>query len=107
MRRSLALFFAALPKDHDFQAFVEQTFDTIDSANAWELAHCRFPASEQTITITQLPDYGNLAKLAERSLGHTLSPLAILAASNVPIAAKDFTQTQKALRHYLIARQLN
>lgn len=108
-RASLDGFSDALPSANEpFQSLVKTTFNTIDSANAWELAHCRLDFQDNKLLVDKrLPDYGNLSKLAERSLGHTLSPLAVLVASSVKIESRDFQQTQKALRHYLIARQLN
>jgi len=107
MRYSLQNFSAALLKNTDFQQLVRRTFDSIDGANAWELKHCRYQVTNKTITIQKLPDFGNLAPLAERSLGHTLPPLAVLAAAGVAITSTDFAAIQNALHHYLIARQLN
>jgi hypothetical protein len=107
MRYSLNAFLQILPTHDTFPAFVRDTFDAIDSANAWELAHCRFKTDAQTITISALPDYGKLSALAERSLGHTLPPLGVLVASGIASASTDFKALQQALKHYLIARQLN
>ncbi len=107
MRRSLDNYFAACPSDHDFQRFVRQTFDTIDGANAWELANCRFEVRGKLLAVAELPDYGGLAKLAERSIGHALSPLAVLTAADQGPDTAPAQNLLKAFRHYLIARQLN
>lgn len=107
MRRSLDNFSEALPSNSDFNHLVRQTFDTIDSANAWELAHCRFERRGNQLVVGKLPDYGDLSKLAERSLGHALPPMAILAATGIDADKPSGKHLLQALRHYLIARQLN
>lgn len=107
MRSSLHCFSQATPLRRSFQALTRQTFDTIDGANAWELTHCRFPVYGREILIDALPDYGDLSPLAERSLGHTLAPLAILIAKGLGSRDLAFRQARQAMHHYLIARQLN
>lgn len=106
LRESLHNFCKAVTVE-SFTALVYETFDTIDSANAWELAHCRCHIEQQSIIIKYVPDYGDLTKLAERSLGHTLAPLAILAAKSLTPGDPAFRQVQAALLHYLMVRQLN
>lgn len=107
MRRSLDCFCEALPSDPDFSLLVRQTFDAIDSANAWELAYCRFEVHDGRLAVGKLPDYGNFSKLAERSLGHALPPMAVLAAGGLKPDDKASQQMLQAFQHYLIARQLN
>jgi hypothetical protein len=107
MRRSLDTFSAAAPADSEFTEFVRQIFDTVDSANAWEVANCRFEREGDKLAIGQLPDFGDLSKLAERSIGHALAPMALLAIAGKYPAAVDGRNFLKAFRHYLIARQLN
>jgi hypothetical protein len=104
-RGALSNFSAALPDDAVFQALVKEVFDTIDGANAWEQAHCRWVPRGGKLVIGTLPDYGDLAKLAERSLGHTLAPLAVLHAAGTDEEA--IGHTRRALAEYLIVRQLN
>ncbi len=105
MRRSLQGFLNV--QNLDFQKYVQQTFDYIDNANAWELAQCRFVVNDTKIAIGKLPSYGNLSKLAERSLGHTLTPLAILITGGNSINSSYFRELQNFFKHYLIAKQLN
>ena len=107
LRYSVSAFAESRPDDNDFQALVRQTFDTIDGANAWELEYCRCHIRGQQLMIGQLPDYGNLDKLAERSLGHSLTPLAVLRAAGTGSDDRLFKHVRQALNHYLIARQLN
>ena len=99
MRLSLDNFRQALPHDHAFQTRVGQTFTVIDEANAWEVAHCR--------SLTKLPDYGKRPKLAERSLGHTLTPQAILRQAGYGLESRMVIALQQSMHHYLIARQLD
>lgn len=104
MRYSLDNFYQALPHSPTFHTRVKQTFDIIDGANAWELAHCRFDVNDNTIKIAKLPDYGQLERLAERSLGHGLSIIGVLTSAGAqPEVINDVGQ---AFRHYLVARQL-
>jgi hypothetical protein len=91
----------------DFRDFIRRAFDTIDGANAWEQADCRFPVSDGVITVAALPRYGSRQKLAERSLGHSLPALAVLALKGMQPTSRQFRLVDRALRHYLIVRQLN
>lgn len=105
MRNSFYGFLGALPDNQAFRRLVREIFNIIDGANAWEVAHCRFKVRKDSIVLRRLPDYGDLSKLAERSLGHTLAPIAILSA--LEESGKVFAQTRDALKHYLIVRQIN
>ncbi|HEY5806200.1 MAG TPA: prenyltransferase/squalene oxidase repeat-containing protein [Candidatus Saccharimonadales bacterium] len=107
LRCSLKEFRRALPANELFQNLVEQTFGIIDSANAWELAHCRAKTTSSSIIISHLPKYGNTLNLANRSLGHTLTPLGVLAEAGVQPDNPRAILVWRALRHYIAARQLN
>jgi hypothetical protein len=106
-RRSLNSFRACLPDHTAFWELVEQTFDCIDNANSWELANCRFIVSGGFVTIAHLPNYGQRLKLCERSLGHTLTPLAILMSTGLTLSHPSVRRLKRGLAHYIIARQLN
>jgi hypothetical protein len=107
LRNSWRGFLGAMPGQPLFQTLLDETFDAIDGANAWELENCRFAVSGPNIKVQTLPDYGNLAKLAERSLGHSLAPLAILLTGGRRPDSPAFKHSRQALLHYLIVRQLN
>jgi len=107
LRRSLDGFLQSLPTHDGFQKLVHRTFDCIDAANAWEVTHCRFPIHGRYITIGTLPRYGQRIRLAERSLGHTLGPLAIMSSIGYAPSSAQATAIRQMLTHYLIARQLN
>lgn len=107
LRSSLLQFHDALPDMPQFQARIAHTFTTMDNANTWEVTHCRFAVTHRSLTIGALPRFAQRQKLAERSLGHGLGPLALLVASGASLHDPHVTAIDKAFRHYLIARQLN
>jgi len=107
MRESLRCFREAMSGCDDFLEFVDQTFDAIDRANNWEVTYCRFDKHKNKITIDKLPDWKTRQKLAERSFGHALTPIAVLVRHGLDMNNKDVQQTILAIKHYLIARQLN
>jgi hypothetical protein len=107
LRYSLVNFHTALPTNTAFHTKVQQAFDRIDGANAWEVAHCRFKLAGEQLTIGNLPVYGRAEHLAERSIGHALTPLGVLAASGLALDSPAAKSIEGAFVHYLSARQLN
>ncbi|HJP96522.1 MAG TPA: prenyltransferase/squalene oxidase repeat-containing protein [Candidatus Saccharimonadales bacterium] len=107
MRRSVHHFEQAAPDNAAWLAHLDQVFTTMDSANAWETAHCRFAIHDQQIAIGALPKFGKRQQLANRSLGHTLVPAGVLAAAGILPQDSRAQKLQEALCHYLIAKQLN
>lgn len=105
MRRSLQAFVHALPENRAFQKQVAQTFDAMDGANTWEVTHCRWTIDSEKLCPGALPNFGDLSQLAAKSLGHTLTPLAVLTATDASPSARRHILT--ALRHYIIAKQLS
>ncbi len=105
-RYSLRHFRQALPRDDGFQEVVSQTFDLIDSANSWEVTHCRVAVTKTSIKLDRLPSYTDSLSLSDRSAGHALALLGILAASGIRQADKPSKAVKLAARHYLAARQL-
>lgn len=83
------------------QRWFHRLMDTTEAANTWEVTHCR------TLTPLRIPDYGDYARLAERSLGHALGPVAILLTLGHGPNSPEVSATLAFFRHYLIARQLN
>lgn len=106
LRSSLQHFQAVLPNTA-FQKLVTKTFNLIDNANSWEVTHCRWAVQANQLIPGRLPRYGQYQKLAERSLGHGLGPVAILVANGYPLSSPEVRNLQAAFRHYLIARQLD
>jgi prenyltransferase/squalene oxidase-like repeat protein len=107
LRSSWDGFLLAAPQDDATRRFLTETFDMIDNANAWELAHCRFRVADGRIEIQPLPKYHKLEKLAERSIGHALPALVTLLNDGYGTGSAAFKRARRALFHYLIVRQLN
>lgn len=105
MRECLSRYQTLFAPKHPFQQTIHSTFNAMDHANAWELAHCRFKRAGEELIISSLPHYGNYSILADRCSGHVLGPLAIAALCDV--SAEAYSHIEKGLRHYLIARQLS
>jgi hypothetical protein len=106
MRASLDCFRSVLPDNSRYQQYVSDTFAGMDEANAWEVACCRFEVQGDQVMIAELPRYGKCTVLAERAFAHALTPMAILA-SHPNGLYKNSRHIEIAMRHYLIARQLN
>lgn len=106
LRASLDAFDAAIPGNSSFRQLVRDTFNIIDCANAWELAHCRQLVTDTQLALSELPRYGKLERLADRSLGHTLTPLGVLLLAGYRLDDPAVIAVRGSLRHYLIARQL-
>lgn len=107
LRYCLQHFRHALPDNGDFQIAVDHTFNTIDDANAREVQRFRFKTDGTHISVEHLPHYASRLALANRSLGHTLTPLGVLAAHGISPDDRRAQRIQLAIRHYIVARQLN
>lgn len=101
LRELTGIFLRTAQKNANFSKIFTQIMDKLDSANAWEIANCR------TQNTRVVPEYGNLIRLAERSLGHALGPLAILCSLGHAHASPEVKNAKKFFEEYLIARQLN
>lgn len=106
-RYSVRTFERTLPHKANFRKLIQTTFDRIENANLWEMSHCRFTVRDGGIEVGVLPDYGRRTQLAQRSLGLTLAPLAVLEAIGIPSTTPAARAILRALSHYIIARQLN
>jgi hypothetical protein len=93
LRQALTLYQSHLPAQ-----FIETIFAKMDQANCWELSNCR--------RLTALPEYGDRLVLANRSLGHSLGPLAVLQLSGLQLDDAEISAFQSGFSQYLIARQL-
>lgn len=100
LRESTTIYNNILSKKTGFYFFVQHIADRIDSANTWEVANCRFDP-------IKLQDYGDFSRLAERSLGHALGPLAILFSLGFKEKSPEVRNLMNFFQHFLTARQLN
>lgn len=98
MRRSLAHFRQALPNTPKFTVFAEQAFKRMDEANTWEMTQAR--------NIANLPDYGDLTQLANRSWGQVIAPTGVLLAAGYLLNSPEVLGLHQFMKHYIIAKQL-
>jgi hypothetical protein len=99
LRELTAIYSSIIPKKF------REVMDTLDSANAWEIAHCRF--APKHFPPENIPDFKDFSQLANKSIGHALGPLAILIKLGYNANSKEIKQFLSFFRHYIIARQLN
>lgn len=106
LRRAVSCYHLALPDNDAFTELVEETLTAVDEANTWEVSNTRAIIKGQQLVYT-LPNYGNLNRLAERSLGHMLSPIGVALACGFSPKSESIISLKNFFKHYLIARQLN
>ncbi len=104
LRESYGVLSHLLPMETGFPKFSRKLFTMMDEANAWEISTCRFDPPKE---IGVVPDFGDLSKLADRSIGHALGPLAILFVLGYREESREVRLTMCFFKHYLIARQLD
>lgn len=109
LREVTKLFQNVLPKNKEWQTFFHSIMDNIDDANLWEVLHCRIKLNNGVFIMKELriPKYGSYKKLAEKSLGHGLGPLAILFFLGYKKHTLEVQNLVHFFKHYLIARQLH
>ena len=98
-----------LPKHTKFTQTFHGIMDTLDSTNAWEAANCRVTINNNRFDLENfiIPDFRNFERLAEKSLGHALGPVAILFSLGYTKQSPEMKSLLLFFKHYLIARQLN
>lgn len=107
--RELTIIFNGILPNTQFAKFFHKIMDQLDSANSWEVTHCRATILDGKLNLKNftIPDYGDFSKLAERSIGHALTPVAILFALGFNEQSREVRSLLQFFKHYLIARQLN
>lgn len=98
MLQALSSFSKALPTNRYYARFVIDTFEKVDAANTWEVVNARDPDN--------LPAYGNLHQLADRSWGHVLAPTGTMLAAGFSLGSPEVKMLHGFMRHYIIAKQL-
>jgi hypothetical protein len=107
LRHGIAAFTRALPDNTAFQKHVATIFDTIETANAWEVAHCRWRVDNRQLYFDKLPKYDDLHILCERSLSHSLPVIGVLVAAGNSLTSNLVRNAQTAFEEYLVIRQLS
>ncbi len=105
-RLSLDTYRQTLPDHPELHDYIVKMYTTIDCANAWEIANTRAPIKSDSISLASLPYYGNRVVLADRAFGHAIGAM-LLARLSGRVTKKQVYKIERALQHYLIARQLN
>lgn len=92
----------------EFNLFFRQVMDQLEQAHHWEVTRCRIQVEKMKFAIPQkLPNDQKHSKLADRSRGHALGPLAILFSLGHSQNSFDVKNAMAFFHHYLIARQLS
>lgn len=108
LRELASIYYDNFSKDKNFLKFFRDTMDRIDAANTWEITNCRAQvAGSQLMIPDRLPDFGNMEKLADRSIGHALGPVAMLYLDTGSIESTEVKNLMDFFENYIIARQLN
>ncbi|HRZ95535.1 MAG TPA: terpene cyclase/mutase family protein [Candidatus Moranbacteria bacterium] len=108
LRELTSIYDDIFSKDKKFQELFRNTMDRIDAANAWETSKCRTRVSGSRLMIPErLPDYGNMERLADRSIGYALGPAAVLYIHTEKIEFPEMKNLMAFFENYIIARQLN
>lgn len=100
-RELILMYEKIFQSSESWKRLFHDVIDTIEMSNAWEVSHCRITKKKNA-----LPNYGNLSRLAERSLGHALGPLAILSRLGYDTSSQEVKNLKEFFIHFLIARQL-
>lgn len=103
--RELSSIFTNILPNTEFPQIFTETMDILDSANAWEIANCRFNPSD--FPPQKIPDYGNYLRLSDRSFGHALGPIAVLVRLGFSKKSVEIKKFISFFQNYIIARQLN
>lgn len=107
LREADRIFSKILP-DTDFAGFARSIFARIDSANAWEVAHCRVRSGiDASIFEHPIPDFTDVANLSDRSLGHALGPIGVLCSFGCVVDSDECTSVLEGFRHYISAKQIH
>ncbi|OGI36009.1 MAG: hypothetical protein A2259_01645 [Candidatus Moranbacteria bacterium RIFOXYA2_FULL_43_15] len=108
LRELVSIYNCEFSKDEEFLEFFKDIMDRIDAANAWEAANCRAQKIGSKLMIPdRWPDFGNMEKLADRSIGHALGSAAVLYLYTGNIRSSEMENLMAFFENYIIARQLN
>ena len=91
------------PVVSDLATATAKVLHQIDEANAWERIHCRRKPDRFVPLREPIPEFGNLERLAQKSLGLALAPMIIMAI----VSGEKPENVRTLFTHYLIARQLH
>ena len=91
-------------RDTRIKEIFTNAIERMEEANIREADSCRFEIKNK-LKLIDLPDYGEMNILAEKSIGHALGPLSVMMFANAD--NQDLENMDRFFRFYLMARQLN
>lgn len=100
--RELTKTFTELLPQTDWPKIFQKIMDEMEGANNWEVKYTHLISLKNN-----LPKWGQDEKLAQRSLGHALGPLAILFYLGYGANSPEVRALITFFKHFLIAKQLN
>lgn len=96
LQRCLHCFYEATPPQ--FHKIVRDTLCLIDNSMYWEKHNAWIPIAKDL----KYEDH----RIAQKSYGHMLAPLAILFIKGYSESSKEYIATENFFKHYILARQL-
>lgn len=108
LQQSGQLFYHLMPDSRNFQSFFQKIMDEIEETNFWETQNCRLFFQNYNLKIpASFPDFQNNQRLAGKSIGHALGPVAELFLLGYSSSCATMKHLIAFFRAYLVARQLN
>src|SRR6266568_1907929 len=109
LRSVCGIYEKILPRKIRFSEMFHNIMDSLDSSNAWETTNCKIAINNNTFDLKNfaVPNFLGYERLAEKSLGHALGPVAILFSLGYNKHSPEVRNLLLFFKHYLIARQLN
>lgn len=99
--------FSEIAPDRAFNDWWKEMLDQVDSANAWEMMHCRVRISNGSIELPMRTPVGLDAALVGRSIGHVIGPGVVLQTCGWETTHPAFLSVIEIYRAYILARQLH
>lgn len=92
----------------EFVSIFREIMTSIEEANLWEMENCRVALSGKGFRLPMhFPRYADYSKLADRSMGHALGPIAIVSMLGRGKKSPGMKGVIGMFRSYIIAKQLN
>lgn len=107
LRELTKIFEFALPERIGFSSVYKEIMDGIDSANFWEVTHCRAKVEKGFLKLANLPRYITPDKLSSRSMGHALGPICLLFMLGYKKDSSEIKNLTAFFKYYIAAKQLN
>ncbi|NTU66330.1 MAG: hypothetical protein HGB08_00200 [Candidatus Moranbacteria bacterium] len=103
-----AIFMKHAAGNKDFLSLFHEIMISIEDANLWEMENCRASLSGNGFHLPKrLPAYSDYSRLADRSMGHALGPIAIASMLGFKKRSSAMNGIVGMFRCYIIAKQLN